>query len=1536
MNEKLEALYTQFKNAYGDKTPDYDKFVRGISDPNKREGIYKAFTAVYGDKMPDYQRFNRNIDSWIGSKPQPTLDQRVNLLEQADPDKLLNTALRTIEAPNTRQDITEKSITTAFQRGKEKEIIDRFKEPVKTQSEPSIDLAELDKSISKDFNDILKEEIAPKPIVADKTKTKKSSGKAYEEPSLKSEDIELIMAEKSLEEEGIEKPSIEEIQKRIQKNKNLSFSFTYNGLSDLFQNKLSPEQIDEFDKRLNERTFGQDAKDLLGMFGQGLTASGYDHAQSAVMSELEVLEEKSGIKLTEETKKEVSEMMAAEYEKHIDKAVAFVGEGLGYIAPGMATMKLTGSTIKTLLPSLVNPKTTSKMLYRNAVELIPLDLLDAYNRALRDKRRGDDDLALNFATYSVINVGLGGLFGTGIQKGVAGYKAIKQKIADSPSLKSKIQEYMSKIDPSYDQKRIAKELGEIIESADIEEAVIKSNAKKVDNNTTKIPEKTVKKSTLTDAQAKEEFNDIKLNKVTEKINKLEAQRESILKPKPGEPKLTPQEKSRLLKDTKRRLNDLYQGRNRILADNEVIKLESELKEIPNQKDLINKKDMPFKKKRHEIFMLNKRQKAIEKKLNDLETDKILGKNKDEFLDDGMELTLSGRQPKKKTNEIIYPSKDKIKQGQRISNKKVEESVVAKEETPIPITEISPKKIDGYFKRKMGYIKSKAIKYLTTKGHLPGETYTEVVKSDGKLNVHYRNIKYEARRFKEAIKKDYKKATKEDYIKIDKALKGQIKLSDLPENVARSVGRMRSQIDAMSRELIRRGIAQGDLKAIIKENQGTYVARSYEIHDAPEKWRKFITTTQEGQVIFNKAVNYIKSQNPGIKDIEAEGLVNHYLGKADLDDFAKSNSVTSNNKNLFKKRKLDDAPEIRALYGEYLDPLANYSRTMGRIAVAIEKDALIKNLRKTGLNKYFYEKQTGVYSTKVNLDHGPTNKKRQITSDNSPKDLYTTPEIAEALKNYKDVPIDGRVARFYIGANGLIKYGKTVGNIPITHVRNFISNPLFAISNGHWRLGKLGTSTKTVYSDLFGKKKFLGLVKTYDDNSLKKWNEKYKDYLSYGVVDESTYAGEIYKTLKEASKSEVGIEQVLDKKLGQSIKKGGEHLANFYRAQDDFWKIYAFENELARYKKVYPNKDVAEVKKIAAEIVRDTYPTYSKVPRGIRNLSRFPIFGQFVSWPSEVIRTQYKTIQIATREMAKKETVNIGRMRIAGVLSTPALGTLITSGANAMLNIDRQEDLDRRRFMAPWDRDGNIMYLGGNSYVNLSYTDAKSVIADPIRIIAGATSDEEISKRIKKGMFDLLEPFAIEEISTQALTAIKANQNPDTGGKIYLDNDELHVKYQKGAEYFWKKAKPGVFNFAERMYNKDGKYNVETELAANLLGIRRVEQNYELSMAFKISDFKKSLIDAKNVYRSTFYEKEKSRLGDAYEQSRKAILFNLREMKEDYDAAIRLGVDDQAIFDMLKGVDKVAKNFILYDDDEDFIDEYYIKGKAIIDKEFEEE
>ncbi len=797
------------------------------------------------------------------------------------------------------------------------------------------------------------------------------------------------------------------------------------------------------------------------------------------------------------------------------------------------------------------------------------------------------------------------------------------------------------------------------------------------------------------------------------------------------------------------------------------------------------------------------------------------------------------------------------------------------------------------------------KYGTSSGNLPKSAYKLTTESESAIQSIIRDVKYESRRLKSAVKESLPKVDNQEVMnKIDKLLKGEIDPSELPESVADVVARMRSQIDVLSKRLIDEGVSQGDLSLKIDDSMGTYVTRSYRLFDEPDEWRIFIKNTPEGTTLFNKAVSFIRKQYPDKSDDQLQGLVNEILDKGDFNSVVKSGKLGSKDLSTFKKRK-NVPPEIRALMGEYTDPLVNYSKSIIKMANLIERSKLLNKIYDDGIGKYLHKEPTGKHASKIAFDESKTM--------NPLNGIYTTPEIKEAIDTYyKQAGEPPTWLRSYMALNGAIKLGKTVFN-PITHVRNFTGNSGFALMNGHVNPLKSKKAVTAIFGDLL--------------SSNEKFQSAYKRYLKLDVVNEDSRFGELQDIIKDVTGSENGVEKFIDKSLAKFSRKTREAVGSVYQAEDDFWKIFAFENELDRYKKAFPEKNELDLEKEVSEIIRDTYPTYSKVPLGVKNLRRFPLIGGFVSFPAEVYRTTKNSILLAQKEMANKATRSIGIKRSAGIISALTATSYLAMQSKALLGIGDEEEKARRRFMPDWDKNGAILFLDDENYVNLSYTDPHSGIVDPIKLLM--SSEKEIDDSLVDAFKESMSPFIGEEIGASAIREIMSNKK-ESGSKVYFENDPTEVKAEKIRDYFWNKARPGFLSTIERIVDPDDKYEIERELTSVSTGLRFSKQDYERSMSFKINRLKKDLIDAKSVYRSMkYYNPSEDELEEGFKNSKEALIRIANEAKKDFDSAVMLGVKREVLVKMLKEkrLDTTIRGIILGKYGIDKIDNEYIKGRV---------
>ena len=113
----------------------------------------------------------------------------------------------------------------------------------------------------------------------------------------------------------------------------------------------------------------------------------------------------------------------------------------------------------------------------------------------------------------------------------------------------------------------------------------------------------------------------------------------------------------------------------------------------------------------------------------------------------------------------------------------------------------------------------------------------------------------------------------------------------------------------------------------------------------------------------------------------------------------------------------------------------------------------------------------------------------------------------------------------------------------------------------------------------------------------------------------------------------------------------------YAGGDNVWKWYGHEFVMSQIKNGFKNVDDISaqykamfgadispktleegIEQYAATLIRETYPTYSKVPKLIQTIRKIPFIGNFVSFPAEILRTTFATSAYAGRHIASDNPV----------------------------------------------------------------------------------------------------------------------------------------------------------------------------------------------------------------------------------------------------------------------------------------------------------
>jgi hypothetical protein len=806
------------------------------------------------------------------------------------------------------------------------------------------------------------------------------------------------------------------------------------------------------------------------------------------------------------------------------------------------------------------------------------------------------------------------------------------------------------------------------------------------------------------------------------------------------------------------------------------------------------------------------------------------------------------------------------------------------------------------------------KYLTSRGYIPKEVFNQWVRTQGEVKVYMERVDEMRGKFNKALKETYgktklgtPKVSQPQLEKLNEALASlgtiqefkapegtQLKLQlekrptrqevlkKVPERLREPLVEMRNQIDALSKEMIREGLVEGDLAAKINDNLGYYLTRTYKVHN-DGKW-KLENIPEE---IKNRAINTIRKEFPELTQDQVEGRLESLLIKNEmpLQTLNTSKKLGAKDLGILKKRILEDQ-SIRDLLGEYKDPLYNYSTSVAKMADLISRHKFLSWVREQGLkgdNPFLYETETKGFSTPIAAEGSVT-----MAPLNG---LYTSKELAEAFETFNQSEPLPSLMRGYMMVNSAVKYGKTILS-PQTHARNFVANYMFHVANGRMPFSVSEGPMKQAARMLSKKKS-------------DEFKQFYEEALRRGVAAESTWAGEVHDNIKESSKHLENFDKQHDNFYKKIKDKSLRSIEKAYRIEDEAHKLYAFINETDRYRDIYKKKNPdatnEEIEQMAmdraADVVRNTMPTYSlATSKLMMALRRNPIAGTFVSFPAEVIRNTANTAKIAVEEMRDPDTKSIGRKRLAGLMMAHAIPTMAAIGMRSLAGLDADDMEDIRKFLPPWSENSDILILkdkgrGVYTYIDVGYSDpfnfTKQVVNAAIR---GDSVDEAAIDAVR----EFSEPFIGRELLAGKINDVFNNKKGDTEDKVYNEALPPGDKAKEIIGYLWNGIQPGVVSSAERIHKsfKDyegyyGKnYDPVNEISALVSGFRVSDVNMKTSFYFKMKQIGDEFASAREIYwdkkgRKGISKEEKEK---AYRQANQAAKETIQKANELYKAA----------------------------------------------------
>ena len=898
---------------------------------------------------------------------------------------------------------------------------------------------------------------------------------------------------------------------------------------------------------------------------------------------------------------------------------------------------------------------------------------------------------------------------------------------------------------------------------------------------------------------------------------------------------------------------------------------------------------------------------------------------------GIEETISPRKQKPKTiNDIVKLTKDQgfsdaaIRQylkDQRYSDKQATASI---NEYNVKKEGIFVKRDGGIPTRISDSIKSFKRRIFSARAFLPKSVFSAKENKEAAVARHLNIVDQNVKDFNRLYSK-YKGDKKELVKSFDLFIRGN-KDVELSEEFIKVATSMRNQIDGLSQQLIDSGLVDAYMAKTITDNLGTYLTRSYKLYDR-KNWKKEVE-----EEVKQKAINLLKSQykemaqelsdKEGIPLDEAlDNLVTNRLDEL-LTEEGASNFITGSklgSKDLSVLKEKQDIPiEIRMLMGEYSDPGLNYAKTVLKLSSLAANHKFLTEIKKNGMGTYFFEKndprRPAAFNTMIATE-GSENM-------NPLNGLYTTKEMADAFMAQPSQLSD--FWKIFMKFQSAIRYSKTILSVA-THIKNVFGNIGFVWINAHFDPKEVGRAFMTVKTD-------------FSKGNNQQRREKMNNYISLGIVKQSAGLGEIMDMFKDANWDTAMASRLSNEKVGllgkakRFLLQGKKKVEDAYQAEDDFFKIIAYENELSRYSKALFDKkktelteeELAEVNKTVVEIVKNTYPTYDRIPEAIKMIRRAPFIGNFVSFQAESYRTAYNTIALAKNELTSKNpnVKKIGVQRLVGASTylsaksailayfSIAAGTGLTGLAGYLFDDDNEErkDKDIREFVAPWSPNSDLVMIsvgkGKIKYIDFSSSDPHGALKKVMNafFLGESTIDSFID-----GIGETFSPFIGEDMTIEALLALKNNQDK-YGNPIYNTEESLKEQSDKVLSYMYKLVEPGTFSSIRRGWEAEDKTR---ELIANLTGYRTYDVDVTEQFGYKIKDYSDRIKDAKKIYNSEYYNEDATdaQKKKAYDKSTVALNKIYKEVIGLYNSAERLGCLPEDLETTMKDFGGISKENI---------------------------
>ena len=827
----------------------------------------------------------------------------------------------------------------------------------------------------------------------------------------------------------------------------------------------------------------------------------------------------------------------------------------------------------------------------------------------------------------------------------------------------------------------------------------------------------------------------------------------------------------------------------------------------------------------------------------------------------------------------------------------------------------PKDIEGVSEKVMLYIKGRARKLDRTMEALEKRAYN--------LAKGFEN-NYNKSTSSPALQKHY-------LDQVEQFLRDQIKKQDLPKELQPLASDLKQEVKNVMKEF---------QKSLPKGRDGDKITKSLENIEFNRVnsylLKSFATFTNPNyapdQKVYNNAVDWVaKNLIKKNKDLRLRAEADFPKFKGDdaykesakmmVDSLLVAGKAEGRNplralKEIaklirFKDYKMlktgDELPKaVKNLLGEEQNLKAVVGSSTAEMISAMANKRAADFIADSGLKNGWLFKSAEEAINKGILSPQQINKMPRLGTHMKSKltQLYADPEYAQMfqgvggkLDNLLNIPVYREIMQGKVA----IQIGKTLYS-PQTQVRNVSSAAFFAAMNGH--IGGNASVTnaiKIVLDDIFKAGQ-----RNIDEVEFNNYVEK---LVRLGVWDENVVASEL-KAIMDAIKNNSikSSDQLFDKLIKMTPT---DKVARVYAGGDNLWKFYGFEFEKSILSQGFRNiddirtyfKEMGEefvdinpitgniktfdeaLDEVAAFSIRNTYPTYSKVPPFIQNLRKLPL-GAFVSFPAEILRTGANIVNFGLKQASSSNAAvrQMGLRRLlGGFMTLYAGGTGIVQTAQFLTNsTSAQWDAYKRSSAAPWDKNSSLLPIkewkdGESAAINYSYFSPYDSLYAPMAAALAKAREQKLNPQQTRDyvlelmfaedgpLITLLNPFITEPIGYDRLIDVTTRKGKKVGGgSVYSESDSPGDALAKSILYIIDGVKPGLFVNVDNISGAISKdltkgakpLNLKDELLALFAGTRIIRIDVKKDLKYFTSEMnriRRAVDENENFYNVDNYQ-----------------------------------------------------------------------------------